>query len=85
MAHKVYSPSERIHKQVEEAFAIDTYLPHSDDQTQRVHDLRTRFRALAEAVILMTPEGRDQSLALTELESAFHWARSAIGKEHQTP
>jgi len=81
MAVKIYAPSERLHKQVEEAFAIDTYLPHSDDQVQRVHDLRTRFRALAEQLILLTPESRDQSTALTQLESAFQWARSAIGKE----
>ncbi|RLP76319.1 hypothetical protein D9V32_05470 [Mycetocola tolaasinivorans] len=40
-------------------------------------DLTERFHSLAEFIAVCVPDGRNQSLALTDLESALMWANKA--------
>jgi hypothetical protein len=42
--------------------------------------LRAKAKELAELIVASTPESREQSLALTELEAAIFWANSAIAR-----
>jgi hypothetical protein len=42
--------------------------------------LRSMAENLACAIVSMTPESREQSLALTKLEEAMFWAAAAISR-----
>jgi hypothetical protein len=44
-------------------------------------EVRQLFYDLAKTVSELIPPGRDASLCLTELQSAMHWANSAIAME----
>ena len=48
------------------------------DDTQRFKLINDKTKELAEMVMTMTPEGRNQSIALTELESVRMRANAAI-------
>lgn len=43
-------------------------------------ELREAFIDLADMVNNMLPDSREKSLALTELESASHWAQKALSR-----
>ena len=48
-----------------------------------LHDkIRKSYQALAELINDVLPEGRDKSLALTELQTSMHWANSAVAMEN---
>ena len=53
------------------------YAP-TNGKKQQVVDLSMFFIQLAEAIVDTLPEGREQSLALTELEKAQFWANAAL-------
>jgi hypothetical protein len=57
-----------------------TYHPPKGDQTARYEHLRDTAKALAYHIVEMTPESREQSLALTNLEQAVMWANAAIAR-----
>lgn len=42
--------------------------------------MRRHFKALAEEVCMMCPDGRERSLALTKLEEGMFWVREALGR-----
>lgn len=44
--------------------------------------VRQVFVSVAQRLVELTPTGRDQALMLTELQSAMHWANSAIAMEN---
>lgn len=44
--------------------------------------LRAKGKELAELIVLSTPESREQSLALTNLEEAIFWANAAIARRN---
>lgn len=54
--------------------------PRGDDQVDRHGRLRSLYRELALAVVQMTPPGREQAVALTELETSVMWANAAIAR-----
>lgn len=46
---------------------------------ERAHKLiRDNCRQLASTIVEITPEGREQSVAITKLQEVMHWANSAI-------
>jgi hypothetical protein len=53
----------------------------SQEQHNRLKSIRTLAEALANAIVDLTPTGREQSLALTQLETASFWAAAAIARE----
>ncbi len=57
-----------------------TYHAPKGDQTQRYEQLRNKAKELALLIIELTPYSRDQSLALTDVESAVMRANAAIAR-----
>lgn len=57
-----------------------TYHAPKTGQPEKYHSLRDRAKNLAREIVLLTPESREQSLALTKLEEAVFWANAAIAR-----
>lgn len=58
------------------------YHPPKDDQTRMNHEtVRECLLETAEIIVSITPEGREQSLAITKLEEAMMWANAAIARQ----
>lgn len=72
-----YQPSERVAAQVDRSF---TYHAPKEDQGARYHFIREAAKTLALDITSLTPESREQSLALTKLEEAVMWANAAIAR-----
>lgn len=52
-----------------------------DEEKALTHQaIRDDYKALAELVVDQTPEGREQSLALTHLEESMFWANAAVAR-----
>lgn len=64
-------------KQVENSF---TYHPPKPGQQERYTAIRAKAKDLALLILEATPASREQSLALTELESSVMWANAAIAR-----
>jgi hypothetical protein len=54
--------------------------PPKGDQAERYGQIRAAFRELAEALNALCPEGREKSVAFTELETAQFWANASIAR-----
>jgi hypothetical protein len=67
--------SERIQKQIDNNFI---YHAPRGGQVERITYLRKKAKEFAEDIAQQTPESREQSLALTNLEEAVMWANAAI-------
>lgn len=59
------------------------YHPATPDTAPQHARVRQLFADLASVLDDALPDGRDKSLAITELQSSMHWANSAIAM--QTP
>lgn len=57
-----------------------TYHPPKGDQVERYAMIRAAAKTLAHDIVTITPESREQSLALTNLEQAVMWANAAIAR-----
>ena len=57
-----------------------TYHPPAAGQPQRYEALRAKAKELAMLIAETTPPSREQSLALTHLETAVMWANAAIAR-----
>lgn len=57
-----------------------TYHPPSGDQPQRYERLRAGAKQLALLIDELTPPSREQSLALTHLETAVMFANASIAR-----
>ncbi len=55
----------------------------SPDDIETIELLRTDFKVTAGGVIRFTPEGRERSLALTNLEQALMWAVAGIARKRE--
>lgn len=64
-------------EQVEHNF---TYYPPKSGQAERYTRLREKAKEFALLILELTPEGREQSLALTELEKSVFFANAAIAR-----
>lgn len=54
--------------------------PPKGDQLERYDDIRNAAKELAYIITELTPVSREQSLALTQLETAMFWANAAIAR-----
>ena len=57
---------------------IFTYHSPTGEQTTRYQALRELAKAFAAGVQAMTPQSREQSVALTNIQQATMWANAAI-------
>lgn len=57
-----------------------TYHAPKGDQPARYTELRSEARNLASVINRLCPEGREKSLAITNLEQAIMWANAAIAR-----
>ena len=64
-------------QQIENAF---TYHEPKGDQQTRYVAIREKAKELALLIVDVTPASREQSVALTELETAVMWANAAIAR-----
>jgi hypothetical protein len=67
--------NEKKRQELESRF---TYHPPKGDQPERYQKMRDKIKEAACLVAELTPEGREQSLALTHLQNASMWASAAI-------
>ena len=72
--------TQRKKEQQEELVCRFTYHPPKDTQVVRYNSLRLGAKNLAELIVAYTPESRERSLALTNLEQAVMWANAAIAR-----
>ena len=59
---------------------VFTYHKPKGDQQERYEDIRGEAKGLAAAIICLSPESRERSLALTKLEEAVMWANAGIAR-----
>jgi hypothetical protein len=52
--------------------------PVEDEQLDALHEVRSAFKVVHAAILANVPNGREQSLALTNLEQAAMWASKGI-------
>jgi hypothetical protein len=57
---------------------IFTYHAPKDGQAERYVQLREAAKALAQLIVTLTPQSREQSVALTNVQQAVMWANAAI-------
>lgn len=50
------------------------------DQVDRYEVIRSEARGLAETIVGMCPQSREQSLAITKLEECVMWANASIAR-----
>ena len=57
-----------------------TYHAPKPGQPEKYQQLRDKAKEFALLIVDLTPESREQSIALTELETATFWANAAIAR-----
>lgn len=57
-----------------------TYHPPKAGQPEKYTQLREKAKELALLITELTPHSREQSVALTELETCVMWANAAIAR-----
>ncbi len=57
-----------------------TYHPPKGEQPRRYGLIRDEAKALAKIIVELTPDSREQSLALTALEETIFWANASIAR-----
>lgn len=70
-------PKVKQKQQIENNF---TYHAPKEGQPERYEQLRSKAKELALLIVEITPSSREQSVALTELETAVFWANAAIAR-----
>lgn len=59
---------------------VYTYHPPKEGQQERYVAIRDAAKAFASIILRDTPQSREQSLALTNLEQSVMWANAAIAR-----
>jgi len=57
-----------------------TYHEPQEGQPDLYERIRAKSRELAELIVEVTPESREQSLAVTKVEEATMWANAAVAR-----
>ena len=57
-----------------------TYHAPKPGQNEKYVQLRDKAKELAYLIVELTPKSREQSVALTELETSIFWANAAIAR-----
>lgn len=69
-----------IHETNDELEIRFTYHRPNEEQTVRMQAIRDKCKELARLVYDVTPQSREQSLALTHVEEVSMWANAAIAR-----
>jgi hypothetical protein len=63
-----------------------SYHPPTLEGTRRAHEeARDAIRTCGNKLLELTPQSREQSIAITKLEEAMMWANAAIARSHYDP
>jgi len=62
-----------------------TYHTPKPGQPEKYTAIRAKAKELAEMIVELVPESREQSLALTNLEQAVMWANAGIARNESEP
>lgn len=73
----MYEVSDEMKDRIENNF---TYHSPNESQQERYPKLREKAKELAILICELTPASREQSVALTELETSVFWANAAIAR-----
>lgn len=65
------------------AHRITNHPPANAEVVRRLEAVANAAIAFGRVVVAMTPESREQSLALTNLEQTTMWARAAIARNQE--
>lgn len=76
-----YPVDEKMQARIENDFS---YHAPRNDQPERYNAIREKAKELAYLIVESTPPSREQSLALTNLESAVMFANASIAR-NETP
>ena len=57
-----------------------TYHPPSGDQPERYTKIGAKVRELADLIVELCPDSREQALAMTHLEEVRMWANAGIAR-----
>ena len=57
-----------------------TYHAPKEGQSEKYEALRAKAKEFASLIVEVTPRSREQSVALTELETAVFWANASIAR-----
>ena len=60
-----------------------TYHAPTGNQAQRYQEIRDLAKSLANRLLDLTPQSREQSLALTHLEECVFWANASIARNEE--
>ncbi|TFH28660.1 MAG: hypothetical protein E4H00_08385 [Myxococcales bacterium] len=55
--------------------------PPNDEVALRHQSIRDACHTAARTIVIDTPQGREQALAITKLEEAMFWANAAIARK----
>lgn len=73
-----YQPEAEMVLRIERDF---TFHPVKDEtQAQRYERIRALAKVFAGVIVVLTPKGREQSTALTNLDQVVFWANAAIAR-----
>ncbi len=76
-------PSEAQQKQIDQLrWNLTNHTPTAEG-IRKIEAIRSTAKAFGEAIIMLTPPSREQSIALTKLEEADMWAVKAIVLEEK--
>jgi len=79
MALKMYEPSEKDKKNIENNFRYHSPKPELG-QPEKYETVRAEAKKFAELLTTLCPPSRELSVAITELETAVMWANAAIAR-----
>lgn len=65
---------------VEEIANRFTYHAPKEGQPAKYEAIRAKAKELAELVMVLTSDSREQSLAITHIEEAVFWANAAVAR-----
>ena len=82
MALKMYEPSEKDKKNLENNFIY--HAPNYDlGQPEKYETIRKEAKKFAELLTTLCPPSRELSVALTELETSVMWANASIARNEK--
>lgn len=73
-----FTITDQMRERIEQTF---TYHLPQDDQPERFANLREQAKVLALLICAWVPPGREQALALQQLEEVIFWANAGISRE----
>lgn len=69
-----------IETDIEELKKRFTYHPPLAGQREKYENLRESGRKMGTIILMLCPDSRERSLAITKVEEAIMWANSAIAR-----